>query len=86
MITKEIIAAKLLAYLQHRLSIRELVDWAEQSLAESNYEDDQLHTIRNILAQLGLADVKAFGLEYQDCESMMQKLGYTLEVKALAVA
>jgi hypothetical protein len=45
-----------------------------------------LHTIRNILAQLGLADVKAFGLEYQDCENMMQKLGYTLEVKALAVA
>ena len=86
MITKDIIAARLLAYLQHRLSINELVDWAEQSLAESNYEDDPLHTIRNILAQLGLADVKTFGLEYQDCESMMQKLGYTLEVKALSVA
>jgi len=86
MITKDIIAARLLAYLQHRLSINELVDWAELSLAEGNYEDDPLHTIRDILAQLGLADVKAFGLEYQDCESMMQKLGYTLEVKALSVA
>ena len=86
MITKQIIAAKLLAYLQHRLSIDALVDWAEQKLMEGAYEDDQQHTIRDVLAQLGLADIKAFGLEYQDCENMMQKLGYTLEVKALSVA
>jgi len=86
MITKGIIAEKLLAYLQHRLSINELVDWAEQNLMEGAYEDDQFYAVRSILAQLGLADVKAFGLEYQDCEAIMQKLGYTLEVKALAVA
>ncbi len=86
MITKKIIAEKLLAYLQHHLLSSELVDWAEKQLLEASYEDDHLHTIRNILAQLGLADVKAFGLEYQDCEAIMQKLGYTLEVKALSVA
>ena len=86
MITKKEIADNLLAYLQHRLSSSELVDWAEKTLMEGSYEDDESHTIRNILAQLGLADVKAFGLEYQDCEAVMQKLGYTLEVKALAVA
>jgi len=54
--------------------------------SEGNYEDDAHNTIKNILAQLGLADVKAFGSEYQDCEEIMQKLGYTLEVKALSVA
>jgi hypothetical protein len=86
MITKKYIAEMLLAYLQHRLSSAELVDWAEKSLMEGFYEDDQFFTIRNILAQLGLADVKAFGLEFQDCEAIMQKLGYTLEVKALSVA
>ena len=86
MITKKNIAEKLLAYLQHRLSSTELVNWAEKNLMEGCYEDDQLHTIRNILGQLGLADVKAFGLEFQDCEAIMQKLGYTLEVKALSVA
>ncbi|WP_170970946.1 hypothetical protein [Ilyomonas limi] len=53
---------------------------------EGAYEDDQFHTVRNILARLGLADVKTFGLEYQDCEAIMQQLGYTLEVKALSVA
>ncbi len=86
MITRKYIADQLLAYLQHQLSVAALVGWAENTLMEGNYEDDAQHTIRNILAQLGLADVKAYGLEYQDCEAMMQKLGYTLEVKALSVA
>jgi hypothetical protein len=86
MITKQIIADQLLSYLQHRLSLPELVDWSEQSLMEGSYEDDHAHTIRNALFQLGLADVKAFGLEWKDCEAIMENLGFKLEVKALAVA
>jgi hypothetical protein len=86
MITKKIIADKLLAYLQHQLLSEDLVNWAEQALIESSYEDDKFHTIRNALSQLGLADVKAFGLEWKDCEAIMQKLGYKLEVNALALA
>ncbi len=86
MITKKIIAEKLIAYLQNRLSLGDLVAWAEDASMSGAYEDDAAHTIRNILAQLGLADVKAFGLEWKDCESIMQKLGYKLEIKALQVA
>ncbi len=76
----------MLAYLQHRMTLTDLVDWTEQSLMTGDYEDDKFHTIRNILAQLGVSDVKAFGLEWKDCETIMQKPGFTLEVKALAVA
>ncbi len=83
MITKKVIANKLLAYLQHRLSLEDLVNWAENSLIESRFEDDNYHTIRNSLAQLGLADVKTFGLEWKDCEAIMKKLGFKLEVNAL---
>ena len=86
MITKKIIAAKLLAYLQHHLSLADVVAWAEQALLNADYKDDSSHTIRNILAQLGMADVKAFGLEWKDCESIMERLGFKLEVKALEVA
>ena len=86
MITKKIIADKLLGYLQHHLSLAELVNWAEESLMNGAYEDDKDHTIRNTLSQLGLADVKAFGLEWKDCETIMQNLGFKLEVKALEVA
>lgn len=85
MITKKIIADKLLSYLQHHLSLEDLVTWSEQSLMDGSFEDDKLHTIRNTLAQLGLADVKAFGLEWKNCESIMEKLGYKLEVNALEV-
>lgn len=86
MITKKTIAAKLLAYLQHHTSLAEVVAWAEQALLDADYKDDSAHTIRNILAQLGLADVKTFGLEWRDCESIMGRLGFKLEVKALEVA
>lgn len=86
MITKQIIADKILAYLQHHWSLSDIVNWAKQSLMNGFYEDDETHTIRNTLAQLGLADVKAFGLEWKDCESIMKSLGFKLEVKALAVA
>lgn len=86
MITKKIIADKLLAYLQHSLSLSDLTDWAEQGLMNGSFINDDNHTIRNILAQLGLADVKAFGLEWKDCEDIMQQLGFKLEVKALEVA
>jgi hypothetical protein len=85
MITKKIIADKILAYLQHRLPLEDLVNWAEQALMNADYEDDNSHTIRNTLSQLGLADVKAFGLEWKDCEAIMEKLGFKLEVSALAL-
>jgi hypothetical protein len=86
MITKKTIADRLLAYLKHQISLTELTDWAEKSLIDSSYEDDDSHTIRNVLAQLGLADVKSFGLEWKDCEEMMEKLGFKLEVNALEIA
>ena len=86
MITKKIIANQLLSYLQHRLSLEDLVKWAEQGLMDGLYKDDSAHTVRNILSHLGLADVKAFGLEWKDCEKIMDLLGFKLKVKALQVA
>ena len=86
MITKKVIANKLLAHLQHRVSLADVVAWAEQTLLDTDYKDDSAHTIRNILAQLGTAEVKAFGLEWRDCESIMEKLGFKLEVNAREVA
>ncbi len=74
-----------MAYLQHRLSLEDLVNWAELSLIDARYKNDTAHSIRNTLSQLGLADVKAFGLEWKDCECIMEKLGFKLEVNVLAL-
>lgn len=86
MVTKKDISDQLLGYLQHRLTMEELINWAENVLMEGDFVDDDQHTIRNFLAQLGLADVKTFGLEWKDCESIMERLGYKLEVQAKEVA
>ena len=42
--------------------------------------------VRDILARLGLADVKAFGLFWDDCNDYMKKLGYVLKIDAGLVA
>lgn len=81
-ITKQQLAVNLLNYLQHKMSLNDLVMWAENALMEGDIQDEDTDVVRDVLAQLGLADVKAFGLYWEDCDSMMRKLGYTLKVDA----
>ena len=85
-ITKQQLAIKLLNYLQHKISLQELVAWAENALMEGDIQDEDTDIIRDILAQLGLADVKIFGLYWEDCDNMMNKLGYNLKIDAGLVA
>jgi hypothetical protein len=85
-ITKQHLAIKLLNYLQHKISLTELVTWAENALMEANIQDEDTEVIRDILAQLGVADVKTFGLYWEDCVEMMNKLGYNLKIDAGLVA
>ena len=53
---------------------------------EGEIQDEDSDTIRDILARLGLADVKTFGLYWEDCDNMMKKLGYNLKIDAGLVA
>jgi ABC-type transport system involved in cytochrome c biogenesis ATPase subunit len=85
-ITKQQLAVKLLNYLQHKISLEDLVTWAENAFMEADIQDEDTDVIRDVLAQLGLADVKAFGLYWEDCDKMMKKLGYTLKIDAGLVA
>jgi hypothetical protein len=41
--------------------------------------------MRNAVARLGLADVWAFGLTWEDCESILKQLGYDARVEIVAV-
>ena len=84
MITKKDISEKVLEHLQHHITLVEIVDWAEETLMNNNFEDDNAHTVRNILARIGSADVKAFGLTWEDCEKIMRQLGFSLQVFAKA--
>lgn len=85
-ITKQILAVNLLSYLQHKITLSDLVNWAEEAFMEGNIQDEDPEIIRDILGRLGLADVKEFGLFWDDCNSYMKKLGYVLKIDAGLVA
>ena len=85
-ITKQQLAVNLLNYLQHKTSLEDLVLWAEESLMEGDIQEEEPEVVRDILARLGLADVKTFGLFWEDCNEIMQKLGYVLHIEAGLVA
>lgn len=86
MITKQIVATQLVKYLNHQLTLAQLVEWAEQAVMDGNIEPNDTHTIMQALGRLGVADVKQFGLLWQDCEEIMRSLGYDIKVDAVLAA
>jgi hypothetical protein len=85
-VTKQQLAVNLLNYLQHKTSLTDLVEWAENAMQEGDIQGEDPDVVRDILAHLGLADVKSFGLIWEDCNEIMQKLGYVLRIDAGLVA
>ena len=80
MITRETLATRLRDYLQHRLTRAALVDWAEQAMMDEEFDDRDLDTVRDITSRLGLADVREFGLTWENCEGYLSRLGYRVKV------
>ena len=86
MITRDTLASRLRDYLQHRITRAALVDWAEQAIMEEEFDDRDLETIRDITSRLGLADVREFGLSWEDCEGFLTRLGYRTKVDVVQVS
>jgi hypothetical protein len=82
MITKQIVAEQLLKYLNHKISLAQLVDWAEQSIMNGGLETNDTKKLMHVLGKIAAADVKEFGLSWEDCESVMTDLGFVLRVDA----
>ena len=83
-VTSKIVAKKLSDYLHHQLNLEGLVDWAEDIMMEGDFEAENYETLRDIVSRLGVADVKAFGLTWEDCERFLNQLGYTVRVEIVA--
>ena len=84
-ITKQTIAEKIAAYLHHELTLAQLVDWSETALMDGELDENQTEQLAAVLARLGVADVRAFGLTWEDCEDTLHQLGYAARVE-VAVA
>jgi hypothetical protein len=80
-ITRQIVARKMAAYLARRLSLKALVDWAELALMDGHLDEKDMEVLRDVIARLGLADVRAFGLSWEDCQEFLQRLGYSTRVQ-----
>jgi hypothetical protein len=83
-ITKTAVANQIAAYLHHEISLDQLVDWAENTLMEGSFDPGDSSTIADVIARLGLADVRAFGLTWEDCENLLGKLGFAPRVDVVA--
>ena len=83
-ITKQIVAARIAAYLHHEISLVQLVDWAENVMMDGEFAEADMLPLRIVISRLGVADVRAFGLAWEDCEQLLQQLGYTARVDVVA--
>jgi hypothetical protein len=84
-LTHEAVARKMAAYLHHEISLDELVAWANVVMMEADFEEAYYDAIRDAVARLGLADVQAFGLTWEDCAGILKQLGYDARVEIVAV-
>jgi hypothetical protein len=84
MITRRLVAEKIAAWLHHDISLETLVDWAELALMQEPIDDPDAADLAAILGRLGLADVRSFGLSWEDCEGLLKRLGYTAHVDITA--
>jgi len=80
-ITRKAVADRIAAYLHHQITAAELADWAETQMMEAEFEEAHLAQIRDVIARLGVADVRAFGLTWEDCEPMLRLLGYSVRIE-----
>ena len=85
-ITKELVRRQLLAYLNRDITLTQLVDWAENALCDGDLDERDADLLRDIVARIGLADVREFGLSWDDCYGFLSRLGYDVQVSAMPVA
>ena len=85
-ITRKTVAEELAEYLNRRVSLTRLVDWAEDTLCDGELEEHDAELLRTILARVGLADVREFGFSWDDCTNFLFQLGYTVQVNMLPLA
>jgi cobyrinic acid a,c-diamide synthase len=82
-ITRQTVADKIAAYLRHEITLAQLVDWAEKAMLDGEMDESDASTIAEVVARLGVADVRAFGLTWEDCEQLLKRLGFAARVEVV---
>lgn len=81
MTTRDTILERLDAYLNHRLTLAELVDWAETTLIEPSIpESEDVEVLMDVLMYLGAADTRGFPLTWDVLSDFVARLGGSVQV------
>lgn len=54
-----------------KFSLLPLVEWAKSAMLNGEYKTQHLDEVRDTVAYLGVADVRACGLTREDCEQVL---------------
>lgn len=84
-ITKQTVAHQIAAYLRHEMTLEQLVDWAENALMHDEFAEPDVATLSAVVSRLGVADVRAFGLAWEDCQQLLAQLGFAARVEIVPV-
>ena len=84
MITKQAVADKIAAYLHHRITVEQLGDWAENALMDGEFAEEDAAILATVVGRLGVADVRAFGLTWEDCEQLLRQLGFSTRIEIVS--
>jgi hypothetical protein len=86
MINRHTVAQKIFDYLNHTISLSELVDWCENIMIDGDIVEADADAVNDVVARIGVADVDNFGLLWEDCEKLLGQLGYKLHLDLSKVA
>jgi hypothetical protein len=70
--------------LGRRFRWAELADKIATWLRHGELPDAEAPELAQVVGRLGLADVKEFGLAWEDCRALLQSLGFTAKVEITA--
>ncbi len=84
MITRETVRNQLQAYLNHRMTLKQLVDWAESAMVDAEFDPQDSELLGDIVGRIGIADVEDFGLSWEDLSQILSTLGYSVNVQVMA--
>lgn len=73
----------IMRYVNREITLASLVHWAEEMVSEADLEEEGFEVIRDILLRIGLADVREFGLTWDECHDFLLRLGYDVKVELI---
>jgi hypothetical protein len=80
-VTKRTVADKTAVYLRHEITPGELVDGSKRTPLDGEFSKQEVLALTGVVSRPGLAEVRAFGLTWDDCQEPLHKLGFAARVE-----